>query len=165
MGKFSKRMKSIDIAREIGMAVQTLRSHINYHKIPRGKDGLYSTEAVLKIVKAAAERDNRKLSADGGGTLKQQKTAVEIEILKTKLAQIRGELQPIGEVLNDLREYAGVVNAVQDRWLAEVRALTGDKVLVGEAERLRDVCRKRLRDGIAKLVEKVESLQNTESPS
>lgn len=84
-------------------------------------------------------------------SLRQEKTGSEIEKLKRdielrdlEIQRQKGELIPLTEHHAELREFCGWFQEVHAQWLAEVRVLTGDAKLLGEAERLRDLACERM---------------------
>ena len=100
-----------------------------------------------KIVAAGRTAQPKSASADAPPcSWSDRKKAKEIEKLQIQIDELRGELLPVAEHLNELRTVAAWVQDTFAQWISQVKVLTGDARVVSEAERLRDRMLERLRD-------------------
>ncbi len=150
MKAIPKRANITELEQLCNLSTNPIKKHIRKAHIPKGKDGKYNVGRVLNAIlkhrnqysqTAAA---NGKRETAGASEFKFLKVDLECQILQVKLDQLKGQLIPLDEHFQEIREYAGMVNGVFEKWISEVSALTRNKHLVDEAERLADMARRQL---------------------
>jgi hypothetical protein len=92
-------------------------------------------------------RDKRNTTGEQGD-LKRRKLEVEIDILVAKRDEIRGELLPLQEHVEDMQWLASIVTSALDEFVQFTTAGFRDAKATAEAERIRDKVRARIKGEI-----------------
>ncbi len=141
-----------DLEDIVGMSHVSIRKHLRKAKIVKGKDGRYDVELVLATIKRHQEE-----SAGGSDdSARSRKTKLECDLLQVKLDQLRGELVPVGEVEDMLREMCDVFKGALELYVQYVATETADPAQVKQAEQIRDRTRSQVVSMVGELISDAE---------
>jgi len=135
-----------------GISENMIRRHISKAAIKQTAAGKYNVADVLEAINRHRLEDNKNSSGSHPTGLKATKIALECQILKLKIDEMKGLTITVADHLREMREMQGHWNSTLDYFVAEASALTKDAHLLDRLEHLVSNTRKAL-------VAKIEAIE------
>lgn len=129
-----------ELADKSGESEATLTRFKRLGGFPKKCKSGWNVERVVRFVERERQRKQKELEKSGTtlDALRAEKLQLEIDEGRLKLRQLQGELMPVQEHLEVLREHAAIVNEGFAQWVSMVSALTHNAELVKKARGIRD---------------------------
>jgi len=127
-----------------GISENMIRRHIQKAGVKQTAKKQYNTAKVLEAIHLHRQEDNKNAAHSQPTGLKAAKIALECQILRLKIDEMRGLTIPLAEHLSEMRAMQGHWNSTLDYFVCEASALTKDAHLLDRLDHLVTNTRKML---------------------